>query len=651
MKNGDIFTKFKKIACLFYKEIDSVGKKIIWSLSIVFFVSVLVNVVLDAFKTNVYIEQVNIAEEIIESGYSQKFITDLTILELQKIINSVKNNDIEYIYRLKKDNQLGVESCYSPLTSSRYIKEVASTINFDIKNNSEIIEVSIPETTFSLKQLSILFRKLVGQSNIILNSNITKIHGTQNYSVQVIAKYNSGYSHKSEFKTHNLKQAKFFLTLLMLKYSNPEIFSFIVFEALPRQALDSINTAIHNLSEYRVSSAPYTLLGFLYLERKKESLHQINLLTSQKYFAEAIKKNPNDSQAIIGNVLAHVEIEKYSRDMDLWMKNTQLHLNALDNLIDKKIQVYELHLLKAIIYRNINKQDLRKNELDIVLKNFRSEPLVQSAYVQYLIEMEEFDKAENFVDEILNPYFAGYEYISKENSPSSVIKMSPVIKAKLRLLLAQNRVELIPDISGHLDNCGRSEWSEELRKELKYAEEPSKIRFLKKFIPSFYSLSEKEGVEGADFYISWAIFYGFINEPEKQLNKYRKSLQYPGDLSWSLINISSILGSQGRFKESEIYAKKSMTYGNISAAYTNYLAAIYGQRDYKKFLTEYEIYNLYLTPDYRMFNLILSGIAECKIGNHEESRQIIEQFKDKVQNMSELFISKYKELESCLPNK
>lgn len=640
-------------ACIsFVDSIETISKKAVWIISFFIFLSAIFLAISSAWQKTVYVYPTNLPEKAIKSGLSSENLTESIIRNIQKLTSLEESNDSNYLNQLKIKNNLGFESgnCLTPFSPEKYAMDTSRVINFHIQKKPQNIEVKLSETAFSIGELGEYLKRIFNRSSIVLKPSIIWSEADSSYLVQVSARYNSNFSHNSELTAKNLNQAEDSLTLLILKYINPAIYASIMFETYPLDALEGISLATDHLQEYKEISSPSTLKGYLYLGSTKESERLINLIKAESYFEEAIKKNKFDFEAKIGllfvegNLLRRTDNSDYSKSYKKAKYDQAVAI--ADDLILKKKYLAEAYTLKALLNDITDRKKERLKVLKAGLNELPKNPLLQSAYITYLLDSKYLNEAEEYLKTIDyksdDPYYPTLELVN------------------LRLLLEKSEFIKMQLISTSVSDCVVSYLPQFLYERYINETDPLKKKQLQRIIPTYFGEADRSGVKSLVFYGIWANFLSSINHYDEALSKYKKSLEYPGEHRWTWLNMASILNKQKKYKEAEAHAKESLSLGVTGAGISNYLEAIFWQKDYQRFLTEYKSWKIPISVshDLNMRFLVLHGFAECYLGNMDEAKSVLEEIdlNEKMYNEfhtqeeinNELYRADLKTLKSCI---
>ena len=641
LKNEALY--LMKFGVKLFSSIETIGKNIMWLITMIVIAISLCWVIHDSIQEVMVIEIVNLPDAVVKTGLTSETFTENILINIRKLVLD-KNNGITYADKLIKDNNLGGENCENSLISKEYVGDIARKVNVST-SNSENIKIFVPETNISLNKISNYVKDIIRRPNIILQGSIIENSEKNGFIVQVVAKYNSQYSHKSELVAKNIHQAEDLLTILTLKYINPAMFSYLMFDTKPEQAVESISLGIDNLPEFKNNSSPITLLGYFYLNSDKPAERDYQYELAKKYFKKAIYQNPDDDLAILGLAYSNFLLADVRQlTFDQRSETAISDIKTLNNLISNKQftndEANYAYLLIAQNYKIIGNEKLAKQTFETAIKQLPNQPKIYAAYINYLIETKEIDVAEN----VTNKVYEGYIVKILENDETVMLYPNHLASnkddwmmhfSKLQLLLAENKFDELSIYSGLLNNCGLNFWLTKAIIIHRFEKDQSRKKLLQRYISSEISTAERNGLEGFNFYESWADFLYNTNQFDEALLKYKKALEFQGEHRWTLLNISNILSREKKFKEAETYAKKSLSFGIIPQAITNYLSAILNQRDYKRFLHEYAAWRSEIYPTQQLNFLTASGVAECNVGNKVEARDILEQIKNKLVNETE----------------
>ena len=408
----NFLTTLWKLIKLFVQNIEELVKKTFWFTSLIIVGLTLYGMINDSTENRIYIETIELPEELVKLGLTSTNASNNLIKNLQKLNEIYNKEDNNFKYSKDRKNDFGLNPCRGFSIEKPIIENITKKINLKISSNFDAPEIIIPETGLSLSILRKFFHNLIGKSTISLKSSIIKTDLNNGYSVQVYARYSSTFWDKSEASATSIEQAQEQLALLILKYTNPVEYAYLIFGNDSEKAVQSILIATNNISEYQDNSLPYTLLGYLYLNSNKLSEKKINSENSINYFDKALKINSLDSLALLGKTFVNRALvtndpiainnkEKIDRE-DIAFANS---------LIKRNIYSKEAYQVKILIHQQNGEVEKVINDYDNLIKTFPKNEEVIPEYINFLISNNKKELANQILNKELSKYkISRYNY-------------------------------------------------------------------------------------------------------------------------------------------------------------------------------------------------------------------------------------------------
>ncbi len=619
--------------------LEKMGKFFIWITFVLVFGFYVYDALIKSSQDIVYIETFQLPEELEKTGMSGKLFTEQVVVETNQILEKYySKQDKPFLEDKLNLQKLGANACIvSEYPFPEIFKELINNIHSSIISSTRRIELTLPETGLSIRIFEDAINRFHGSKKMRLNGNIIKLDSNGGFNVQVTAEIGDEFLHNSSYEAINLDIAKRAASLLILKYANPGIYASEVHVNNPSGVEESILIATKFKDEYKSISLPWSLLGYLVLNRQESAIKAINYARAEKYFEKALEIEPSDDLAKLGIAMSKANMAIGFRDIEnLLSEYKNGSIDRFDQLVKKGNQISGFAFSGlAWLYEGIGDLKNAERVWNTSLPFTSSDPNIVLSYSLYLIRNQRYEEATKALNKIIFNFPPDWRKVLGES----------IIKAETKSI--EEADNYFSALIGHFHPCAIPKWIDYLGLRASREKNPSYKEDILRLENAQFAKAEYQGVKGFHFYNGWAGVLSELKKFDAAITKYDLAMKYFGDKTWALMNKGNMLAAKGDYKGAEILYKISLEDNNGTyMAVKMYLQAIFSQNDFERYLEQYEVFKNEIKGD-RLHELkIAVGIAHCRLNHLKQSEDIIFELKDKGLENTQLYVY-FKE---CLVN-
>lgn len=602
-------------------RLEPVSKGIFWVLAAILSAVLLLDVIRDLSWDVVYVDTFDLPEEAIRSGVSPKQFTDRAVRAAQSLVDArrIQTTPAFTAVERKKRDSLGPNACSIRLAPlPQLLAELEREIKSRAVSDWRRTDLVLPQAGVPVRAFSDAVRRAFDMPALRLGGALVKTD-PERYVVQVHAQFGPARAQVSEVEAKTIADAEKRAGILILKYANPAVYASTVHVNDPQGVGEALLTAPEHWGELRSRSLPYTIIGYFSLINQELAAGTSNLVVAAHYFDKALEKDKGDVLAEIGAIVARTRIsdklaarvKRVASPDGAGNDSRREALERLETLGSTDRFAAYAYAAKATLHGEVGEHVQAAVAWGKARAAAPSNAEFALAQAVSLIRASKLEEAES----VLNRR-------SSTDQPADVITWQQVLG---RALLVAERGNL--DVGDRMasalillgEPCAVADWADYLRARALNEKDPTRASWIRKRANARFATAEQEGVKGFHFYNLWGGLLIEMGRYDEAIEKLQEARYFYGDEAWALLNIGQILNRQGRPKEAEARFRESLGKAVVPLAVEGYLSAIYNQKDYRRFLDEYNKWesDVSLVQNQRFAAAV--GVAHCEIGERTDA--------------------------------